>query len=295
LNDIYPAGSLDSRQDRGRSWFEVGRFRSGVAIAVLAVGLAAAGALPALASPPAQVQTPAVTIAARSLFKPVTGDVFVEFLAGKFANAQIHGTIRGGAGDVATLLAQPFSGPQVPVGSVRLTRSPESYTFTVTPALATRYQVLVRTSTSTVTSASSMVYVTSLQTASGTRKCPQTRTRPFCHQQIRVTEVVPASALADEMPKHWYFYFAVNLSQTRTPPPPRFAPLDARVRISRAVAGGARRFTRTLSWSFWTGVNGYSFVWVTCSKDTENADGLGLPGHHACGVRVIDTSAEYIG
>jgi hypothetical protein len=268
----------------------VGRFRSGVAIAVLAAGLAAAGVPPALAA-----QTAAVTIAARSLFKPVTGDVFVEFLAGKFANAQIHGTITGGAGAVATLLAQPFGGPQVPVGSVRLTRSPESYAFTVTPALATRYQVQLRASTSTVTSASSTVYVTSLQTASGTTRCPQTRTRPFCHQHIRVTEAVPASALADEMAKHWYFYFAVNLSQTRTPPPPRFAPLDARVRISRAVAGGARRFTRTLSWSFWTGVNGYSFVWVTCSKDTETADGLGLPGHHACGVRVIDTSAEYIG
>jgi hypothetical protein len=288
----------------------VGRFRSGVAIAVLAGGLVAAGAAqtlavaagapPTLAKPqalatPAPAQTPAVTIAARSLFKPVTGDVFVQFLAGKFANAQIHGTIRGGTGDVATLLAQPFNGRQAPAGSVRLTRSPESYAFTVTPALATRYQVQLRTSTSTVTSGSTTVYVTSLQTASGTRKCPQTRTRPFCHQQIRVTEVLPASALADEIPKRWYFYFAVNLSQTRTPAPPRFAALDSRVRISRPVAGGARRFTRTLSWSFWTGVDGYSFVWVTCSKDTETADGLGLPGHHACGVRVIDTRAEYVG
>ena len=286
----------------------MGRFRSGVAIAVLAAGLVAAGAPAALATPPtlatppapatptpAQMQTPAVTITARSLFKPVTGDVFVQFLAGKFANAQIHGTIRGGTGDVATLLAQPFRGRQVPAGSVRLTRSPESYAFTVTPALATRYQVQLHTSTSTVTSGSTTVYVTSLQTASGPSRCPQTRARPFCHQQIRVTEVVPASALADEISKRWYFYFAVNLSPTRTPAPPRFAALDSRVRISRPVAGGARRFTRTLSWSFWTGVNGYSFVWVTCSKDTETADGLGLPGHHACGVRVIDTSAEYIG
>jgi hypothetical protein len=139
-----------------------------------------------------------------------------------------------------------------------------------------------------------MVYVTSLQTASGPKKCPQTRTQPFCQQHIRVTEVVPASALAHEMSKPWYFYFAVNLSRTGTPPAPRFARLDTHVRISRAVAGGARRFTRTLSWSSWTGVNGYNFVWVTCSKDTETADGLGLPGHHACGVKVIDTSAEYI-
>lgn len=286
-------GSLDSRRDQGRSWFGVGRFRSGIAVVVLAGGLVATAAPPALAAPPAPA--PAITIAARSLFKPVTGDVFVEFLAGKFANAQIHGTIRGGAGDVATLVARPFNGPQVPVGSVRLTRSPQAYAFTVTPALATSYRVQLRTGTSTVTSGSSTVYVTSLQTASGTSRCPQTRARPVCHQHIRVTEIVPASALSDEMSKPWYFYFAVNLSPTRTPPQPRFAALDTRVTISRPVAGGGRRFTRTLSWSFFTGVDGYSFVWVTCSKDTETADGLGLPGHHACGVRVIDTRAEYIG
>jgi len=273
----------------------VGRFRSWLAAVVLAGGMVAVGVLPAQAAPAAP---PPPTIAAKSLFRPVTGDVFVVFGAGKFASAQIHGTIRGGTGDVATLLAQPFpfASPPVPVSSVSVTNSHQSYSFTVTPTLATRYQVRLHTGSTTVSSSATVsVYVTSFQTASGTKRCPQTHARPFCHQRVRVTEVVPASTLRDEISKHWYFYFAVNLSATRTPPAPRFARLRARVTISRPVAGGTRLFTRTLNWSFFTGTNGYSFVWVTCSKDNEAADGLGLPGHHACGVRVIDTKAEYIG
>jgi hypothetical protein len=116
-----------------------------------------------------------------------------------------------------------------------------------------------------------------------------------CHEKIRVTESVPASTLRAEISKHWYFYFALNLNPNRTPPTPRFARLDTNVSITPPVAGGSSRFTRTLSWSFRIGREGYAFVWTVCTKDTESADGLGLPGHHACGVKVIDTTAEYLG
>jgi hypothetical protein len=268
----------------------VTRFRSAIAIVVLAGGLVAAGALPAVAAPAA---SPTITIAAKSLFKPVTGDVFVVYLAGKFASAQIHGTISGGKGDLVTLFAQPFpfNNPATPVRSVTLTKSSQPYSFTVTPTLATRYQVQLQTGTGTVMSASVPVYVSNQQTWSGTKTC----SRPVCHERIRVTEIVPASTLSDEISKHWYFYFALNLNQNRTPPVPRFARLDTQVSISPAVAGGSRRFMRTLRWSFRIGKDGYAFVWFTCSKDTENIDGLGLPGHHACGVTVIDTTAEYVG
>ncbi len=119
--------------------------------------------------------------------------------------------------------------------------------------------------------------------------------RPVCHERIRVTEIVPASTLRDEISKHWYFYFALNLNPNRQPPTPRFARLDTNVSITRPVASGSRRFSRTLSWSFRIGKEGYAFVWTVCTKDTESADGLGLPGHHACGVKVIDTTAEYVG
>ena len=274
----------------------VGRFRSGIAVVVLAGGLVAASGPPALAAH----ARPTVTITAKSLLKPVTGDVFVVFLAGKFANAQIHGKISGAAkGDFARLFAQsfPFNTPAVQVGSKTLGTPSTLYSFRVTPTLATRYYVELVSGTSGLVTKSlvSTVYVSNQQTVSATQKCPQTHANPFCHQRIRVTEVVPASTLRDEISKHWYFYFALNLNPNRTPPTPRFARLRTRVTISRPVARGAEQFTRTLSWSFYTGVNAYAFVWETCSKDTESTDGLGLPGHHACGVEVIDTTAEYVG
>lgn len=297
----------------------VGRFRSGITVALLAGGLVAAGAPPALAVPSAPPPTtppptappttpppttaPPPTIAAKSLFRPVTGDVFVRFHEGKFAHAQIHGHITGAAkGDVAALFAQPFpfTSPPAQIGSVTLTKSSQAYSFTVTPTLATRYQVeLLGTGASTPpTSERVTVYVTSFQPAAGTKRCPQTRKQPFCHQRITVTEILPASTLTDEISKHWYFYFAVNLSGTGTPPVPIYARLHTRVTISKPVMLAPGEFTRTVSWSFYTGVNAYAFVWDTCSKDTEGpptGDGLGLPGHHACGVKVINTRAEYIG
>jgi hypothetical protein len=272
------------------------RLRRGAAAAVLAGGLVAAGGLPAVAAP---APSPTITIAAKALFKPVTGDVFVVFMDGKSAKAQIRSTIEHAApGEVAKLFAIPFNGPATQVGSKTLPGPSESYSFAVTPTLATRYYIEVfANSTSTTPLAKSItrtVYVSNFQTAVGLSKCPQTRRHPFCHQRIRVTESVPASTLKDEIWKHWYFYFAVNLSGTQTPPEPRFARLDTRVTIS-APARRAASFTRTVSWSFWTGVNGYYFFWATCSKGTERVDGLGLPGRHACGVRVISTSFEYLG
>jgi hypothetical protein len=263
-----------------------------MAVAVLAGALVAAGGLPAAAAPAAPA-TPTITIAAKSLLKPVTHDVFVVFQAGKSASAKIHGTITGGNGGTATLLAQtfPFRSPAVQIGSKKLAGAKVSYAFTVTPALATRYEVRVVTSTSSKTSAPVAVYVWNQQAVSPTTPC----SRPVCHERIRVTEIVPASTLRDEISKHWYFYFALNLNPNRRPPTPRFARLDTNVSITRPVAGGSSRFTRTLSWSFRVGRDGYAFVWVVCAKDTESTDGLGLPGHHACGVKVIDTTAEYLG
>jgi hypothetical protein len=271
----------------------VARFRRGIAVAVLAGGLVAASGLPAAAAPAA----PTITIVAKSLFKPVTNDVFVVFMAGKFGHAQIHATISGAAkNDVAKLFARsfPFKSPAVQVGSQTLSGTTLSHSFPVTPALATSYQVKLfapGSSAPLAASASTIVYVANQMVPTATKVC----SRPVCHEKIRVTEIVPASTLSDEISKHWYFYFALNLNPNRTPPTPRFARLDTNVSISRPVAGGPRTFTRTLSWSFRINNEGYAFVWTVCTKDTEFMDGLGLPGHHACGVKVIDTTAEYLG
>src|SRR5260370_20156730 len=138
--------SLSRRRSREGRWergvvLRVARSRSGIAVVVLAGGLVAAGGLSALAAP---AVAPTVTIAAKSLFRPVTGDVFVVFNVGKFSNAQIHGSISGAtAGNVARLFVQPFPFKNAPTraGSRMLTGPAAPYSFTVTPTLPPRYRV----------------------------------------------------------------------------------------------------------------------------------------------------------
>ena len=273
----------------------VARFRNGIAVVVLAGGLVAASGLPALAAPAAP---PTVTIAAKSLFRPVTGDVFVVFNAGKFANAQIHVSISGAArGDVATLFAQPFpfKSPPAHAGSVTLTGSTLSHSFTVTPTLATHYQVEVfanNTSTTALAhSALSTVFVANKMALSGLKAC----SRPVCRQKVSVQEQVPASTLRNEISKHWFFYFGLNLTTTGTPPPPRVLTLDTHATISPSTRTGARTFVRTISWSFRIGNDGFFFNFNFCSRDTEATDGLGLPGHHGCGAPRISATVGYLG
>ena len=270
----------------------VARFRSGIAVVVLAGGLVAASGLPALAAP---AVVPTVTIAAKSLFRPVTGDVFVVFNAGRFSKAQIHGRISGAAkGDVAALFAQPFpfKNPPRRVSSVPLTTP---YSVSVIPTLATRYRVEVfanSTSTSPLAkSAVVTVFVANKMTLSGLKAC----SRPVCSQRIRVQEQVPASTLRVEISKRWFFYFGLNLSPTTTPPPPRVLTLDTHATISRSTQTGARTFVVTISWSFRIGRNGFNFNFNFCNKDTEATDGLGLPGHHGCGNPRVSASAAYLG
>lgn len=291
---LHPARE-QGKQSRREGGGPVARFWNGIAVVVLAGGLAAASGMPAMAAP---ATSPTVTVAATSQFRPVTGDVFVLFNYGKLAKAQIHGNISGAAsGNVATLFAQPFpfSKAPKPVGSVTLTGPAKPYSFTVTPTLATRYRVeLFANSTSTAPLAGSAVktvYVSNLQLPAGFSKC----SRPVCHQNLRVTEYVPASTLRDEIAKRWYFYFGLSLSRTGTPPPPKVLTLDTHATISGATRTSAGSFVRKISWSFRIGNDGFNTHFNLCTKDTEATDGLGLPGHHGCGASRISATVEYLG
>jgi hypothetical protein len=283
----------------GRSWFALARFRNGIAVVVLAGGLVAAGSMPALAAPAAA--RAGITIAATSGFKPVTGDVFVVFSGGKFAKAHIHGSFSGAArGEVIRLLAQtfPFKTGYVRAGSRTLKGHAGAYSFTVTPSLATRYRVALykssKASTALAASTVRTVYVSNLMEPDFVTN-PQKCSRPVCSQELRVTEVVPASTLRDEISKHWYFYFGLNLSPTTTPPPPTVLTLDTHATISKSGADGSTKFIRTIKWSFRVGNDGWNWIPNVCSKDTEAADGLGLPGHHGCGNARISATTEYLG
>jgi len=258
-------------------------------------GVAIATQLTALV--PAQAAGPAITIAATSKIKPVTGDVYVVFHGGTSSGATIHGTISAtAAGQVATLYAQrfPYTKPAKPVRSHTLpagTATP--YSFTVTPTLATRYTVRLFTgSTLKAHSLTHSVYVV----AGGSVKGGSTCARPVCHETLRIFWVLPASALRHEMSKHMYPYFGIRRATTGVPPAPKWLYLNAghaTLAPPRRISAG--EFEQTLKYSFTVGNHGYNWSWNSCLKDTVSKDGLGLPGHHSCGASRVLRTLVYLG
>jgi hypothetical protein len=269
------------------------------AVAALAAGAAIAAQFMAIA--PAQAAAPAVTIGATAKLPPTTGDVYVFYRSGAYATAKIHGKITGAAtGDVAALYAQqfPYKHPAVRLSAITLKTATATYSFTVTPTLATRYAVRLFASatarTPLASSPAQNVYVIAYGKVTGGSSC----TRPVCHETYHIYTIVPvASALSIEMGKHVYPYFGLNLSPTSEPPPPQWLYLNAgNAHVSAAHKISAVEFVNTLTLSFTIGNDGYYWNWGTCTRDTESKDGLGLPGYHDCGVnRIPGTKYVYLG
>jgi hypothetical protein len=266
------------------------------ALVALAAGAAVAvqltGVLPAQAAAP----KPTITIAATSKLRVVTNDVFVVYKAGTYAIAMIHGTITNADGDVATLFAQqfPFKKAPVKVGSSMMIKSAKwRYSWTVTPALRTKYAVRLTASGKDVaTSHVQNVYVASNVEYSALQKC----SRPVCHETLRIYTYVPDSALGFEMAKHVYPYFGLNLSTTGTPKPPAWYYLnDGHSRVTKARRISATEFENTLTLSFTIGNDGFSFNGFICTRDNVAKDGVGLPGYHDCGASRIPASIYYLG
>ncbi len=268
------------------------RFMRAGALAALAGGALAASLLPAVAASGAT--SPAITITANSRIR-VTHDVLVVYQAGAYASARVSGTLTGAAkGEVVTLMATPFGATTAtPAGTVTLGSTHKSYSFTVTPTLATSYQtVLSQGSTTLATSKSKTVYVTVNGKSSGEKTCA----RPTCRETLRLVETLPPSALATEMAKHVYAYFNVDLSNSGTPPPPKWVYLGrGHASVSKPKKLAAGKFSFDISYRFSIGNHGYYWLWTACAKDSEATDGLGLPGSHSCGAKRISTTATYLG
>ena len=281
---------------------------AGVAVIAAGVTVAATGHSanpPGSSSRAARVTTyqlPLATIpaTASSSQAPVTGDVYVQYHDGADSTAKISGQVNGAAsGEVVRLYAQqfPFTSAPSPAGSLTLASAGSTaYTFQVTPALATRYQVkLFPSGAATAPSAISPVttiYVISSSTETRTH-CD---TRPVCHITATDTFFTPPSALATEMSKTWYTYFALNLSPSNEPP----VPATMRLGAGDFVAGkpqrtGSDEFTWTYSLSWTVGNDAFNAEWNECTKDTEAEDGVGLPGSHGCGDESVPSSQVYLG
>jgi len=267
-------------------------------LAALVTGAAVAAQLAGVGPAHASAAT-TISITATTKFKPVTGDSFVVYHISTDDSAQLHGTISNGAsGAVAALYAQsfPFKTPAVRVASIALKGATTAYSFTVTPSVATHYNVrlfAIATATSPVaTSPVASLYVATDQATSAPQKCA----RPVCHESIQIDTYVPASALSTEMRKYAYPYFGINLGSTSVPPKPAWLYRNAangKVTASRRISAG--EFENTLTFSFTIGT--HSFYWLPsfCTKDAVTTDGLGLPGSHGCGASRISSSVAYLG
>lgn len=272
-----------------------------IAPIAVAGGLIAAGTVPAGAASTAY----GVTINATSHYpSAVKGKVYGDALViyrvrhDHWNAATISGQVTGAAsGDVATLLAEPFGGSSfAPAGTpVTLTGgSSQSYSFTVTPSLATQYEVQVSTgSTVDATSAAQTVYVTE-GFGSQASDSKTTCSHGHCKTSWKVYTLLPASAYKTEAPKRWYFYYALD------PKLPRDFPRYVRIvktghsTKARSIKGG---YEVTLSFTFATRLKdpARDLIAEACTKDTERTDGLGLPQHHGCGGKRLSTSARYVG
>lgn len=270
------------------------------AIAFAACGLAVTTAAPAMAQPTARASV-GVTIGAHSRLPVVTHDVFVTFQNKSFSAATISGAVTGAtAGEVAALYARPFpyTAKPAPVSghTVTLTgAASQKYSFKVRPSVATRYTVRVWPSSTVQSPAvdvskTVVVYVVTTQVVTHVTSCG----RPVCHQSIRVTTRLPASAYRTEVRKRWFFYFGLKLAAHAEPGPPKTLTLKA-IKISKPRKVSATRFERTLSFSFRIGSHAYHWLADFCSKDTESKDGIGLPGSHHCGVKRISSRTVYLG
>ena len=273
--------------------------RSGIRILIAA---AAVASVAGLAQAPAVGGTlPTISISARSAIKPVTHDVFVAFRVRGLTQAQIKGTVSGGAsGEVLQLFAQQFpKKTPVKLGSpVTLTGSPNRYSFTVTPKLATRYHVELFTDSSEnsliTKSAVKIVYVAAAGRFTGLKSCKHQR--PVCHERIHVTVTVPPSTLQTEMHKAWHPYAGLTLRSSGRAPRPKTLKLNG---LNAHVVGtqklSSSRYQVTITYSFRIGNKAAFFVVSACQKDTESKDGLNLPGHHHCGDRIISSKLPYLG
>jgi hypothetical protein len=266
-------------------------------IAAAAVGLAVAF-LPGGGAGSASAGTATVPISVKSAEPALSGDVYVVYLGGQQSSAQIYCEVKKPvSGEVARLYAQqfPYQNSPTPAGSVTLhpAGTTASYAFQVTPTLATRYRVELFQSgtaaTPLATSGVATVYVVLYRTSEKIKTCG----RPVCNESLQVTYLVPPSALQAEMSKRVYLYFGINLSPSTVPSPPQYLALgagDGHATTAHRIS--ADEFGYTVTFSFQIGADAFEWSWRQCDMATEAADGIGLPGHHACGDEQIPVGSS---
>ena len=240
----------------------------------------------------------------------MNGDTYVEYGPSVAANAfaRLSGTITNATvGEVAQLSAQPFPYANAPALVQTVTLHPvggtATYLFTVSPGIATRYQVkLFRSAAATTplaTSATNTVYVT------GSYGAPHPLfhnglclTRPTCSVALDMVVYLPPAALQAEMSKRKYLYLAFELEPLGTIPPPLTSlslTTQGTVTKLQRIAANEYEIAMSVTYNVGNGPLGSSSVtFGFCTQQTEAQDGIGLPGPSACGASSIPASAYYL-
>jgi hypothetical protein len=198
------------------------------------------------------------------------------------------------ANDRATLLAKPFGAKKYTKLGTPVTLAPvsgvASYSFNVTPSLATQYKVAVN-GTDTATSGPASVYVTE-NTSFPQKYIRAHRSGNTIKFSFRLYVLLPKSALKHEIGKHWDRYLGVGYPFPRLP---KFVTLDKAATFSKATKVNSGEFYRTFFYSFRLRHSNPNPDPIECVKDTESTDGMGLPGHHGCGAERVRSSILYLG
>jgi hypothetical protein len=268
-----------------------------VAGAMVASAVVITTGIPAQAASQA---APHLTIGARgtaagSVKGKVLGHALVAYQAAGHDKGTISGTVTGNqAGDVVLLLARPFkaatytpTGQQVTLAAA----GTGTYSFSVLPSLATSYEVRLTTQGATdATSGPAAVYVeTSGHGFKAHQKCSATK----CTFWYTGSQILPASAYNTESHKHVYMYLAQWYSAKH---PAKWYNLTKSAKTSKPKRISGHEFELTFTWYIHTRAGQNYWLPLSCTKDSEAKDGLGLPGHHGCGAkRVSVKAAGYLG
>ena len=263
---------------------------------------------PAVAAFPVPLET--IPLTAASGNPVVTDDVYVTYHGGRDSSAGLKGTVPSpAAGEVVRLYAQQFPFTSAPVLAGTSTVNPEggsaAYAFSVTPTLATHYQVELFSSATATTPVATSVSTTIYVVADSAWDVDHCSARPFCRGQYVGTVYVPPAAMSVELNKQWYVYIGVALAPPGTnPPPPAWnllangsPPLaNGTATVSAPRQTSADTYTVTINDSYqWGDHAPTTLYWTACDKDTEAQDGLGLPGSHGCGAQRVANGNEYLG
>jgi hypothetical protein len=241
-----------------------------------------------------------VSLHARSALS-VNGDTVVQYQYSGHDTAQLSGQVTGGsAGEVATVLAQPFPcvSPFLQAGApVRISGPAQQYSLTVQPAIATRYELQVTKAGDhgevLATSPAQTVYVSTQVTFGSYAK---TCVRPKCTLVVRTYVTTPPLSYPAEAAKRWYTYLALKLSRNREPKPATSLVLDTKAVISPVRQVSDDEFEVTARLPITIGrTDGYYWNVNMCQQNSYLIDGIGVPGTHGCGGPSVSSQPSYLG